>query len=229
MPMTSFSFKPYVAIIGDLIDSRRLQDRKTVQEKLSNVLNDTNKIYSSDLCSKFMITLGDEFQGLMQKGNHVIDILEKIERDIYPIRVRFGIGVGEITTEIDSSSPFGADGSAYYNARYMIDALKTVKKKKMKPMLNIGIKIENHDSMTALINSIFSQNAIIKSKWTTRQREIVYAYVKCGGTQDAAGKMLGINQSTVQKALQASGYYTSQYALRSVTDVLVQIMENYCV
>ena len=227
--MTSFCFKPYIAIIGDLIDSRRLQDRKTVQEKLTNILNNTNEIYSRDLGSRFMITLGDEFQGLMQNGNHFIEILEKIERDIYPIKIRFGIGVGEITTEIDFSSPFGADGSAYYNARNMIDTLKTIEKRKMKPMLNIGIKIENHDSMTALINSIFSQNTIIKSKWTTRQREIVYAYVKCGGTQDAAAQVLGINQATVQKALQASGYYTSQYALRSVNEVLVQIMENYCV
>ena len=225
--MFTFSYKPYAAIIGDIVDSRGLRDRKTTQEKLVGVLNEINDIYSHDISSRFMVTLGDEFQGLLHNGAHIIEALEKIERDLFPVKARFGIGIGEIVTEIKYDSPFGADGSAYYNARKIIDMLKTFEKKKMGPKPNIGVEIESHDEMTMLINSVFSQNTIIKAKITPRQREVINVYLNCGGTQNSAAQILGISQSTVQKALNASGYYTCYHALQSVTKVIEQIMENY--
>lgn len=73
-----FFFKPYVAIIGDIKNSRELQDRKQVQEKLEAVLNEINDTYDADIASKFLITLGDEFQGLLHCGIHTMHIISKI-------------------------------------------------------------------------------------------------------------------------------------------------------
>ena len=50
-----------------------------------------------------MITLGDEFQGLLKNGSAAVFIIDKIEREMYPIKFRFGLGVGEITTDINSN------------------------------------------------------------------------------------------------------------------------------
>ena len=52
----------YIAIIGDIKDSKKLNDRKKIQEKLQKVLNEVNQKYYEDISSNFMITLGDEFQ-----------------------------------------------------------------------------------------------------------------------------------------------------------------------
>ena len=128
----SFDFTPYIAVIGDLVASKKISDRRAVQEKLGAVLSGINASYSKDLASRFMLTLGDEFQGLLLAGAHTVAIVEKIEREMHPTMVRFGIGVGRITTAIDRHLPLGADGPAYYYARQMIDELKTAEKETRK-------------------------------------------------------------------------------------------------
>lgn len=48
-----------------------------------------------------MITLGDEFQGLLNNPAYAIEIVKYIQRELYPVKLRFGIGIGEISTEIN--------------------------------------------------------------------------------------------------------------------------------
>lgn len=220
-----FDYKPYIAVIGDIVASKQLEDRKAVQKQLRTTLNDINGMYHEDIASKFMITLGDEFQGLLQLGNHAFEIVERIEREMYPTEIRFGLGVGKITTTIDPNVPLGADGPAYYNARKMIDELKSMKKKKMEPRITMKIDIEDNVDISELINAVFSLNAVLKAKWTDRQREIINAYLKCGGTQSDVAKQLGINQSNVQKALSNAEFYTYQNVLATVTNILSKIKE----
>ncbi|MGJ0961539.1 SatD family protein [Faecalicoccus pleomorphus] len=56
----------YVAIIGDIIDSKNIEHRQEIQTKLLNTLNKSNSKYYKSIVSKFKITLGDEFGGLMR-------------------------------------------------------------------------------------------------------------------------------------------------------------------
>jgi len=221
--LLSFEYMPYIAIIGDIVDSRKQKDRKRIQERLSSLLHDINAEYSDVIASKFMITLGDEFQGLMYNGAHAVEIVDKIERVMHPVGIRFGIGVGKITTEINSNIPLGADGPAYYNARNMIDDLKSIEKKKMEAKINMKIKIEDNSELSELINTIFSLNTVLKAKWTDRQREIIDTYLKCNGTQSDAARELGINQSNVQKALSNSDFYAYQKSINTVTKILSYI------
>ena len=93
-----FNFKPYIAIIGDIKKSKELENRKNIQVRLNYVLSEINEKYNSVISAKFMITLGDEFQGLLCSGDRVLDIIEEIQRQMYPVEIRFGIGVGQITT-----------------------------------------------------------------------------------------------------------------------------------
>lgn len=216
----SFAFPPYTAMVGDMVRSKTLQDRKAVQEKLNAVLCGINVKYAGDIASKFMITLGDEFQGLLRSGTHAAEIAERIEREMHPVKIRFGIGVGEIATDINASMPLGADGSAYYNAREMINELKATEKRKMESKLNMKIAIEDHPDISELINAVFSLNTALKAKWTDRQREIINAYLQNSRTQSEVAKELSINQSTVQKALSSSDFYTYQGAVDAVTKVL---------
>ena len=125
----SFSFKPYLAIIGDLKHSRDISDRYVVQEKLNKVLGEINESYSRDLSSKFTITLGDEFQGLLNCGVNTMRIISDIERRMYPVKIRFGIGIGSITTDINTEMAIGADGPGYYKAREAIEYLRIIEKR----------------------------------------------------------------------------------------------------
>jgi hypothetical protein len=221
-----FNYKPFFAIIGDIIDSKKIQDRQQVQHDMTNVLNIINEKYKTNVSSKFMITLGDEFQGLLINGEFITEIIDTIEREMYPISLRFGIGVGSISTKINYDMPLGADGPAYYNARKMIEYIKKSKNKKMEGKSNIRIEVENGLYLSELINSIFSMSTVIKSRWTSRQREIIDAYIKCNEVQSPTAALLRINQSNVQKALKISGFYEYQRANKSITKVLSAFKEN---
>lgn len=221
--LLSFAYQPYLAIIGDIKGSKQLDNRAGIQDHFRLILAEVNEQYSADIASDFMITLGDEFQGLLKSGAHVMDILDRIERELFPIRFRFGIGVGEITTAIHSHIPLGADGPAFYLARQQIEDLKSSEKKNKESKRNIAIGIEGNEQVSALLNTIFSLQSVIKDAWTIRQVEIINAYLQGDGTQTGAAKMLKINQSNVQKALAASNFYTYRNALESVSALLSEI------
>lgn len=221
-----FDYKPLVAIIGDIKSSKQLEDRRAVQLKLKAVLDAVNNEYQSDLASKFMITLGDEFQGLLKSGTSAIFIIDKIEREMYPTKLRFGLGVGEITTDINLDMPFGADGPAYYNARKIIDELKVSEKKKMESKANVKIEVQGNAVISELINTILSLLTTIKETWTSRQVEIINSHIKTGGTQEDTARILNISQSNVAQALSAADYYTYRKAIETIAKVLSDIREN---
>lgn len=55
-----------------------------------------------------------------------MDIILCIKKEIYPHEIRFGIGIGAITTQINHEFALGADGPSYHKARNCIETLKKV-------------------------------------------------------------------------------------------------------
>ena len=55
----------YLGIIGDLIGSRELTPRDKAQQALQAALEQANRKHQASLASRFTVTLGDEFQGLL--------------------------------------------------------------------------------------------------------------------------------------------------------------------
>lgn len=214
----------YIAIIGDIVNSKRLDDRNTVQMKLNSLLKNINLKYTDSIASNFMITLGDEFQGLLKYGNNIMDIISEIEIEMHPVKLRFGIGIGSIVTEINRELPLGADGPAYHNARKVIEELKKLEKRYMANYSNIMIASEGDNlNIDMLLNSVFSLCFTIRNKWTDRQREIIFSYIKNEKNQYEAAEKLEIGQPSVNKALNSSGYYSYQRAVETIDKVLSSV------
>ncbi|HBL83654.1 MAG: hypothetical protein A2Y17_09060 [Clostridiales bacterium GWF2_38_85] len=211
----------YIAIIGDIINSKKIDERNRIQEKLKKILNEINYNYPNNIVSNFMITLGDEFQGLLTLGSEIFRIISFIEMEMHPIKIRFGIGIGEITTEINRDFPLGSDGPAYYNARDMIYELKKLERKYESYNANIMIKSDIYNSETIeLINSILTLCTTIKGKWTERQYEIIKCYLENDENQHLAAQSLAINQSSVNKSLNNSGFYNYWKAISNLISFL---------
>ena len=113
--------KPYF-FRGDLVTAIDLKEDE--ENKLKKILDDINLKYKADIKANFLITLGDEFQGLLNSPVFAIEIVKYIQRELYPVKLRFGIGIGEISTEINQKAAVGADGPALFAAREMIDFLR---------------------------------------------------------------------------------------------------------
>ncbi|NLJ59106.1 MAG: hypothetical protein GX339_09715 [Tissierellia bacterium] len=221
-----FSFKnsPYIAVIGDIRDSKKIKQRSEVQRKLKSILEEINEKYYGDIVSKFMITLGDEFQGLLCKGSNTMDIILEIERKMYPVKIRFGVGIGAITTDINKEMPIGADGPGYYNARKAIDFMKDNEKKKQTNTADIRIEVEgDNQGTTIMINTILSLLTVIKDSWTDRQREIIWDMLEHQDKQVDVAERFNIKQPAVQKSLSKGSYYAYKDALDTISRALAEI------
>ena len=217
----------YIALIGDIKESRCLENRFEIQMKMKRILEKINKDYEKDISSKFLITLGDEFQGLLNNGNNLLKIIQDIQIMLHPVKLRFGIGVGEISTVINPEMALGADGPGYYNARKAIEDLKYNEKRKKAVLADVRIEMNSNTSVQSmLINTIFELMKAIEIEWSERQREIIWDMIKHQDGQKNSAMRLGITQSAVQKALASARYYTYVKAIDNLEKVLGEITND---
>ena len=104
----------YAVIIGDIVNSRAMDNRGEVQKRFRTVLSDINTKYKAYISAEFKITLGDEFQGLLSDRRNIFRIIMEIEDLMQPVRFRFGIGIGTIDTDINYGDSSEIDGPAYH-------------------------------------------------------------------------------------------------------------------
>lgn len=220
----SFENNSYIAIIGDMKNSKIMSDRNNVQNELKSILKEMNEKYSKDISAKFMITLGDEFQGLLHAGGHVMHIIEEIQREMHPVEIRFAIGVGPITTDINREMAIGADGPGYYKARQAIEFLKNNEGKNMTHAADIRIEVDGDNEVsTAMMNTVLSLLTIVKTGWTDRQREIIWDTMKYNDSQAKSAGRLHVAQSSIQRGLKSGNFYAYRDAINTLSNVLMEI------
>ena len=223
----SNTIQSFVAVIGDMKDSRHLENRKEVQVRLQGILDRLNEKYKDEIVSRFLITLGDEFQGLLSSGKYILDMVNEIRMEMYPVRLRFGIGFGQITTDIRTEMALGADGPGYYRAREAVELLKEREKKNRSVLSELCLKMdETHRDKEILLNTVFDLMYVVESGWTDRQREVIWDMLLHGDGQQNTACRLDITQSTVQKTLAAGSYYTYESALKNVSEILGDIQDD---
>ena len=223
MSLLSLTYTPYIVLMGDIIHSKSLEtyQRYQVQENFSSILKEINQKYANSISSRLQITMGDSFQGLLYAGGDVMHILWEIEQRLYPIRLRFGIGIGNISTQINPLHSEDIDGTAYHNARAAVDYLKKSERKKQSPSADIHICIDNEDqSLERLLNTIFLLSFSLKERWTARQRQIINDILLHQDKQSAVAERLKISQPTVQKILLAGKYYIFKDSFDTITHTL---------
>jgi hypothetical protein len=117
----------YTAVIGDMLASKALSStqRATTQQEFAtfiDALNDTPH-YRDALASKFIITLGDEFQGILKDGSPVPDLIWDVAHATDLPAFRLGVGYGTIDTAIPEYA-INLDGPALHAARSAINEAK---------------------------------------------------------------------------------------------------------
>lgn len=204
----------YVAIIGDIVGSKKIKNRQDIQKQFKAVLSEVNKRFTTDIASEFMITLGDEFQGLLKSRQNVMKIVREIEMAMTPVELRFGIGVGEVSTMIDFKNTLEMDGPAYHRARAMMDTMHEMKTQYSVRQTNIMIASgDDNREIDELMNATLSVCSALKSKWTDRQKEIVHHYLTHDENQYKTATALDIGQSSVNKALKSTRFYSYKAAM----------------
>jgi len=112
-----------IALIGDVVASRTVAPRAPFQRRLATVLERTSADARA-LASPYTITLGDEFQAVYRRADSLWADIVTILAQIHPVRARFAVGVGALTTRINPVQALGMDGPAFHGARTALTALK---------------------------------------------------------------------------------------------------------
>jgi hypothetical protein len=204
-----------VAVIADLIGSRKVPDRALAQRQLGDAANRVNKLITP--IQLLAATVGDEFQGLYTDAAGAFEAT-LLMRLWLPegLDMRFGLGAGTFRTI--SRVPHDIhDGSAWWSAREAIDTAKA--KQRRNPALRswyclgpeYGEGFEpppsEHvgrfpDQQTACAYLISRDYIVGKMRPSTRA---MLRGSLVGQTQTELAKELGITQGTVSSAMRKSG------------------------
>lgn len=184
-----------LVIIADIIDSRQIADRSGVQQHLRKVIAALN-IQNPTLLSNYTITLGDEFQAVFHSADGAfLDIITVIAA-LAPIQIRFSLGIGAISTDINPDQAIGMDGPAFYHARAGIDRLK-----KTGQLLAIegldDAQADMLDAALALLNYHLS-------KWKGNRFEILQGLMLQKPVAEIA-RQLDISEQAVYKNIRTGG------------------------
>ena len=195
----------YLALIADVIDSKMVPERLDLQKQVEKTLQKMNELFGDYLASRFTLTLGDEFQALLEVDAPVFQIIDTLRLELNPTQLRFGIGLGEIVTAIDPLQSVGADGPAYWNARGAINFVHQ-KNDYGNTQIYFSSGKENQDFF---VNALIASGEAIRSGWRDSQEEILLnllkrsVYSESFSQQDLA-QSLAINPSALSKRLKSS-------------------------
>lgn len=212
----------YCAMIGDLIASKQIQpeERKAVQVRLGQLLEEMNGEFNDYLASPFLITLGDEFQGLLTAAEPALEIMEYIDRGLeeYRVRVRYAMGIGEISTGINRTQALGDDGPAYHLARQGMEFLKK------EQWTGFPVSIQTGQPDSVLLQGICQLMNELAETWSPAQRQYVLD-MELLKEQMLVAMKNNVQQSSVSRTLKRSHYKTYRQTKKTLEDYLLSVYD----
>ena len=187
----------FAVVIADIKASRKVTDRKRYEWQLflKSAVVQINENFSQLIEAPFMITKGDEFQGVLRDLSAVDQVLLNFERLVYPITLRFGIGFGPIQ-RMGSIIPIEMDGLAFHRADA---ALQLAKKKKV---ITLFSTVDSEFDLW--VNTIYSLINSIKKRWSKTTYKRYWKYKELGTYKRVATEEL-VSPQAVWDSLHNSG------------------------
>lgn len=189
--MTSVRHNRFAVVNADLVLSRRLTDRRGVQRALMKLCERLNSEFQTGLAAPFMITLGDEIQGLLAESLRFPAVVSSIHTVFRPEAITIGVGIGGVTTR-PSPRVTEMDGPAFVNAR---NAVEAAKKRGFEVLIITG---DEHLDM--VLNTIYALVGGIQARWTIKQWERVNLYRKHRSVEIVARKA-GVTKQAISADL----------------------------
>lgn len=179
----------YCVISCDIINSKKIID---IDNILKNKIKDINEKYSeNNFITKFTLSRGDEIQGVVKYDENIFSNIRKIRYALYPIKLRIGIGIGNIG-EINFENSWEMNGEAFHNAR---EALEKISKEKETTTYFYGSEMERLE----LLNSFYLLVDKIVEKWSEKSWEAAIIYEEEKTIRATAEKINIKEQSAAQR------------------------------
>jgi hypothetical protein len=184
----------YIAVVADVVASRQVAERAELQTRLQETLKLVNDRFAGTVASRFVVTLGDEFQGLLHTPEGLQRILGLLRASLHPEELRLGLGLGRLDTPLQPQA-LGMDGPCFHHARAAVERAER---------LNTPVEVEAGWPVQAF--AIYGAlSGHIRRRWTLRQRKVADLSMSGMEGVDIAAQ-LSISPSAVSQHLRAAGW-----------------------
>lgn len=189
-----------VGIIADIVGSRTLTDRAEAQYAILRAFDQAQ--YDVPALHPVWATVGDEFQAVTTTWQQALRLTLRVHA-LLPkgLRLRFGIGAGQITTIQQGAAGPIQDGTAWLNARQAIEQIEGDQQHRDELLTGFH-------SATPQLNTLVASHLVLRDhivgRMKLRERR-VFAAVLTGATQQEAARAEKISQAAVSQILHRSG------------------------
>ena len=201
--MSDMKVESSVTVIGDLVGSRRSEDRAAMHERFARAVADVNRAYAPPV--PLRIGVGDEFQGIFASLGDAIAATLRLRMALLPRDdVRQGIGSGRVV--VLAEEPRVEDGPGWWAARSAIEEVEGYERKAALRAVRTAYVAAETDQgpAPALVNAALMTRDQVVSGLSERSMSVLRGLLR-GRQQQEIAADLGISPSAVSQRIRAGG------------------------
>ncbi|MCG8639278.1 MAG: SatD family protein, partial [Desulfobacterales bacterium] len=164
----------YCVITLDLVNSRKISDRKEVQDELKEFLKKINHKYENILEAPFAFTLGDEVQGVIKNLHDSYPLIRDFQQFFQGRHFYAGVGFDKVSTSLSRQSG-EMDGPAFHLARSSVEILKDkhlrVHSERFTPLIHYSF---TDSEVSSIVNNYLRIIEMLKYELTDKQSEVYW-------------------------------------------------------
>ncbi|PWH86284.1 SatD family protein [Brumimicrobium oceani] len=208
----------YPILMADIVESRK-KDSTLLMSNFKTLVDKINNQWKNQLTSPLTITLGDEFQGIINTMGNAIEIIFQIEEEIiqneWGFKLRFVLNYGEIETPINKKNAYEMLGDGLTESREKLNQSKS-NKNRFIIMLNNNLKAQQ------ILSDLFLIYQFYIDSWKINDYYIVKEFLLNKSYQEVA-EALNLNVSSAwrrYKSLNIEEYTTCKRLFTNFNTVL---------
>jgi hypothetical protein len=207
-----------IVILGDLISSKKSNDKNLLIRKLDTSINSVNKSFSNEIFSPMELMRGDEISTVLLHPKKSFEICYLLNKKIFPDLFRFVVVSGDIDNDVlaERKNVNQMTGEVFYKASKML-----FNSKKNKLYYDFSLDFRD-DEFNQFINVTANFLQLLLNKMTAKQREAISLYEKLLNQEEVA-KKINKSQQTVSLRLKSSSW---DY-LEKGYNLINRILNNY--
>lgn len=208
----------YPILMADIVDSRKADQTLLINE-FKNVVHFINDKWKVSIVSPLTITLGDEFQGIIQDMEScykvVFDMEEFILENSLNLKLRYVMNYGRIETPINRNLAYEMLGDGLTQAREHLNKLKSSSSR-------FVVLSDKKGKTATVINDLFFLYGSYVDSWKTNEFKMVSAFLKDEDYKIVA-ENLSMNKSSTwrrYKSLQIEEYNITKNLILTLNKIL---------
>ena len=206
----------YVIVMADILQSRE-KDANELMLEFKETVKHINDNWQTNIISPLTITLGDEFQAIIDTVENAVNIIIEIEEFMlakeFTFKLRYVLNFGKIETEINREIAHEMLGEGLTDARKALTDLKNSESRFL-------IKFKKEDwRIEKMLNDTFKIFQYYIDSWKANDYRIASHFIKLDDYKVIADK-LGINRSTAwrrRKSLNIEEFETVKRIINNLT------------